>query len=351
MDKTQICNRIIGQGEPCFIIAEAGVNHNGNINIAKRLIDAAKEAGADAVKFQTFSAEELVTRNADKAEYQKSNFKVFESQYDMLKSLELDKTAFKELYDYSSKKSIIFLSTPFDQSSVDLLYDIGICAFKIPSGEINNTPLLRYIAQKNKTIILSTGMSTIAEVKYAINTIYECGNRDICLLHCVSNYPAKVEDVNLAVMENLRRILGLPTGFSDHTPGITIAIAAVALGACIIEKHFTLDNNMTGPDHKASIEPRDLKLMVKAIRDVEIAIGDGIKKPKKNEEPIKAIARRSIVAKEDISTGTIISKDMLSIKRPGTGIEPKDIDLVLGKKTIAPLKKDEIIEFSKLSSI
>lgn len=343
MKNVMVGNRLIGKGEFSFIIAEAGVNHNGSVELAKKLIDAAKEAGVDAVKFQTFKAENVVTQNAEKAEYQKETTGVEESQYEMIKKLELTDYDFKELADYAKKRSITFLSTPFDSKSVDLLNEINVPAFKVPSGEITNFLLLTHITKKEKPIILSTGMATLGEVEEALNVIRSEGVKDVILLHCVSNYPAKIEDVNLRAMETLKQAFKIPVGFSDHTLGITASIAAVALGACVIEKHFTLDRNLPGPDHKASLEPKELKNMVNTIREVERALGDGIKRPTKDEEEIKKVARRSIVARVDIPGGTIITEDMLDVKRPGTGIVPKYFDFIVGMKAKENIKKDEMI--------
>ena len=341
--KVKIGDKRIGEEEPTFIIAEAGVNHNGSIELAKKLIKAAKDAGADAVKFQTFKAENVVIKNADKAEYQKEATIVEESQYKMLKKLELAEEDFRELADYAKKAGILFLSSPFDRESVNLLYELDVPAFKIASGEITNLPLLRYIAKKEKLIILSTGMATLGEVEEALNVIRSEGAKDVILLHCVSNYPTKIEDINLRAMETLKQAFKIPVGFSDHTLGITAPIAAVALGACVIEKHYTLDRNLPGPDHKASLEPDELREMVKAIRDVEKALGDGIKRPVKAEEVSKMIGRRSIVAKQDIPRGASLTRDMLDIKRPGTGIEPKYLELVCGTITKVEIKKDDVI--------
>jgi N-acetylneuraminate synthase len=333
-------------GNRTFIIAEAGVNHNGDINLAKKLIGAAKDAGADAVKFQTFKAEKVVIKNAEKAEYQKETTGIGESQYDMIKKLELTEYDFKELAEYAKKKGILFLSSPFDKGSVDLLDGLDVPAFKIASGEITNFTLLKYIAKKEKPIILSTGMSTLGEVEDALNVIRSEGVEKVILLHCVSNYPARIEDVNLGAMETLKQAFKIPVGFSDHTLGITASIAAVALGACVIEKHFTLDRNLPGPDHKASLEPDELKEMIKGIRNVEKALGDGIKRPTKDEVAIKRVARRSIVARVDIHRGTIITEDMLDVKRPGMGIEPKYIERIIGKRAKINIKKDELITWS-----
>jgi N-acetylneuraminate synthase/N,N'-diacetyllegionaminate synthase len=341
--KVKISNKLIGNGEPCFIIAEAGVNHNGSVEMAKKLIDAAKDAGADAVKFQTFKAEDVVIEKAEKAEYQKETTGTEESQYEMIKQLELQENDFKELADYAKKKGIIFLSSPFDKESVDLLEGMNVPAYKIASGEITNFPLLKHIAKKGKPIILSTGMSTLGEVEEALNVFRSEGIEEVILLHCVSNYPAMMVDVNLRALETLKQAFQIPVGFSDHTLGITVPIAAVALGACVIEKHFTLDRSLPGPDHKASLEPDELKEMVKAIRDVEKSLGDGLKRPTKSEEEIKRAARRSIVAKVDILKGTIIIEDMLDLKRPGTGIEPKYMEMIIGKRAKIDIKKEDLI--------
>ncbi len=348
MKKIRIGNKLMGEEEQCFIIAEAGVNHNGDVELAKKLIDVAKEAGVDAVKFQTFKTESVVTKNTEKAEYQKETTGEG-AQYEMIKKLELKDEDFRELADYAKEKEIMFLSSPFDKESVDLLYELGVPVFKVASGEITNFPLLRYIAKKGKSIILSTGMSTLGEVEEALNVIRSEGVRDVVLLHCVSNYPAKIEDVNLRAMETLEQTFKVPVGFSDHTLGITVPIVAVALGACVIEKHFTLDKNLPGPDHKASLEPNELEEMVRAIRDVENALGDGVKRPTKDEGAIKKVARRSIVAKMDIPEGTVITEDILDTKRPCTGIEPRYIDIIMGKKAKENIKKGEIISMRMIT--
>jgi N-acetylneuraminate synthase/N,N'-diacetyllegionaminate synthase len=345
--KIKIGSKLIGEGEPCFIIAEAGVNHNGSIELAKKLIDVAKDAGADAVKFQTFKAENIVIKNVEKAEYQKETTGEG-SQYEMMKKLELTEGDFKKLADYAKKKGIIFLSSPFDKESVDLLDEINVPAFKMASGEITNFPLLKYVAEKRKPIILSTGMSTLGEAEEALNVIRSKGVNDVILLHCVSNYPAKIEDINLRAMKALKQVFRIPVGFSDHTLGIMASIAAVALGACVIEKHFTLDRSLPGPDHKASLEPNELREMVKAIRDVEKALGNGIKKPTKDEEEMKKVARRSIVARVDIPEGTIITEDMLDVKRPGTGIEPRYMNMIIGRRAKISIRSGEQIAFKKI---
>lgn len=344
----EIGGRQVGFGEPCFIIAEAGVNHNGRLEMARQLVDTAVQAGVDAVKFQTFKAENVVTRSADKAEYQKDTTGTEESQYEMIKKLELSEEDFKDLFAYAREKGITLLSSPFDKGSVDLLDALGVPAYKIPSGEITNFPLLKYIARKNKPIILSTGMSTLEEIEEALKVIQKEGTQDIILLHCVTSYPAKIEDTNLMAMETLRQTFSLPVGLSDHTLGVTIPIAAVALGACVIEKHFTLDTNLPGPDHRASLEPDELKQMVRAIRDVERAKGDGVKKPTKEEEETKKAVRRSIVASTDISPGMRITEELVELKRSNFGLEPKYLKEIVGKVAKETIKQGEGMTFKKV---
>ncbi|MBI4333129.1 MAG: N-acetylneuraminate synthase [Chloroflexi bacterium] len=338
-----VAGRPVGEGQPCFIIAEAGVNHNGDVNLAMKLIDAAVEAGADAVKFQTFQAEEIVTASAGKAPYQKQTTREDEAQLDMLKRLELRPGDFKRLSAYARKRGIVFLSTAFDAGSVDLLCALGVPAFKIPSGEITNLPLLKHIAASGKPVILSTGMSTLDEIGEAIQVLRSQGTKNIVLLHCVSCYPAKLEDANLGVIETLRRTFGLPAGLSDHTVGIYAPIAAAALGACVIEKHFTLDKTFPGPDHRASLDPGELKEMVKAVRGVERAVGDGIKRLSREEKENRKAVRRSIVARVDIPAGTAITREMLDIKRPGTGLAPRYLDSVVGRRAKKKIESGEII--------
>lgn len=345
MKDIKLGSRLIGEGHPCFIIAEAGVNHNGDINIAKKLIDVAVDAAADAVKFQTFKADKIVSMNAEKAEYQKRTTQGKESQYQMLKKLELLESDFKELKEYAEKKNILFLSTPFDHESADLLDNIGVPLFKIASGEIINLPFLQYVAKKNKPVILSTGMATLGEIEEALDTLRKENLESIILLHCITSYPAKVKDANLRVMETLKCSFNLPVGLSDHTLGTNVAIAARALNACVIEKHFTLDKNLPGPDHKASLQPAELKSLVEGIRDVEIALGSGIKKPTQEEERIKNFARKKIVAEIDILKNTVITEEMVSIKRTGTGegLLPKYLSVLLGRKTRFDIKANSPI--------
>lgn len=328
-----------------FIIAEAGVNHNGDIKIAKKLIDIATDAGADAVKFQTFKAERLVTKTASKAEYQTENIGTDESQFEMLKKLELSLPEHRELFAYCRDKGIVFMSTPFDEESADMLEDLGMEIFKIPSGEITNLPFLAHVARKKKRMIVSTGMSYLGEIETAVRAIEECGNKDLVLLHCVSNYPANPADTNLRAMQILDKAFMVPVGYSDHTQGTEIAIAAVALGACVIEKHFTLDRSLLGPDHQASLEPKELAALVRGIRIVEKALGSGRKAPANNEVNTAAVIRKSLVAARDIPAGTILTKDMIAVKRPGTGIAPSFLSEIIGMKVRKLLKTDDVFSW------
>jgi N,N'-diacetyllegionaminate synthase len=342
VEKMLVAGREIGPGEPCFVIAEAGVNHNGDIEMAHRLVDAAVDAGADAVKFQTFSADRLVTVDAPKAEYQIETTGGDESQYAMLKRLELNPDLHQELMDHCRERGILFLSTPFDEQSADLLNDLHIAAFKIPSGEITNLPFLRYVARFGKPMIISTGMSTLFEVKQAVGTVHQAGNGFTAVLHCVSNYPTAPEDVNLRSMEMLRMFRS-PVGFSDHTLGIEIPLAAVALGADIVEKHFTLDRDLPGPDHRASLEPDELAAMVAGIRKVEAALGDRLKMPRPSEREVAAVVRKSLIAACDIKEGAKITAEMIAIKRPGTGLSPALYDSVVGRVAKVPIPQGTLI--------
>lgn len=327
-----------------YIIAEAGVNHNGDVNIAKQLVDAAAEAGVDAVKFQTFKTENLVCKDAKKAEYQTETTDKTESQFDMLKKLELTLDMHRELIDYCKKKKVTFLSTPFDMESIDLLEQLEMEVYKIPSGEITNLPYLRKIGSLGKKVILSTGMSTIQEVQDAVKVLRESGSEDISVLHCNTQYPTPMEDVNLNVIQTMREALGVPVGYSDHTQGIEVPIAATALGATIIEKHFTLDRGMEGPDHKASLEPEELKKMVQAIRNIEKALGKKEKIPTESEKDNIPIVRKSIVAKVQIKEGEIFRESNITTKRPGTGLSPMLWDKVIGQKASRDFQADEMIE-------
>lgn len=327
-----------------FIIAEAGVNHNGNMETAKRLVDAAALAGADAVKFQTFRAENLVCRNARKADYQMETADQGESQFDMLKKLELTLGMHEQLINYCRQKEIMFLSTPFDVDSLHYLVERGIDRIKIPSGEITNYPFLREAGKTGKKVILSSGMSTFDEVRDAVKILEDNGSKEVIVLHCNTEYPTPYSDVNLKAILTLKDKLGIPVGYSDHTRGIEASIAAAALGASVIEKHFTLDKNMEGPDHKASLEPDELSAMVRAIRNIEAALGDGEKKPSKSEKKNIAIVRKSIVAKCSIKAGDVFTEENLTTKRPGTGISPMHWNEMIGRKAKRNFDRDELIE-------
>lgn len=327
-----------------FIIAEAGVNHNGDIETAKKLVDVAVEAGADAVKFQTFKTENLVCRNASKAAYQMETTDAEESQFAMLKRLELTPDMHEELMDYCREKRIMFLSTPFDVDSLHYLVERGVELIKLPSGEITNYPLLREAAKTGKKMILSTGMSTMNEVRSAMEVLKDNGCTDITVLHCNTEYPTPYADVNLTAMQTIRKETGADVGYSDHTQGIEIPIAAAALGAKVIEKHFTLDRNMEGPDHRASLEPEELTQMVKAIRHIEAALGAGDKEPSQSERKNMAVARKSIVAGHDIKEGEIFTEENLTTKRPGTGLSPMLWNQVMGRKAKRNFLADEMIE-------
>ena len=327
------------------IIAEIGVNHNGDITLAKKLIDEAKKSGADCVKFQTFKADSLVTKTAKKAQYQNLNYDSDESQYMMLKRLELTPEMHKEIILYCEEKNIEFLSSGFDIESIDFLSKLGQKIFKIPSGEITNFPYLRHLGTISKSVILSTGMSNLNEIKDAIQILESGGleRKHITVLHCTSEYPAPLNEVNLNAMNEIKNKLHVSVGYSDHTAGIEVSLAAVALGAEVIEKHFTINQALPGPDHKASLEPKELKLMVKLIRNIEVALGEPIKQASKSEIKNMAIVRKSIVAKNKIEIGEIFTKNNLTTKRPGTGISPIKWDFVIGQKASRVFDIDESI--------
>ena len=327
-----------------FIIAEAGVNHNGDIDLAKKLVDKASEVGADAIKFQSFRAEKLVTRNAKKAEYQENTTDKEESQFEMIKKLELGYEEHQRLINHCRSKGIMFLSSPFDLESIDLLNDLGLEIFKIPSGEITNLPYLRKIGRLGKKVILSSGMSTLGDIEKALEILRNNGSTDITVLHCNTEYPTPIIDVNLLAMNTIREAFKVKVGYSDHTLGIEVPIAAVALGATIIEKHFTLDKTMEGPDHKASLEPREFKEMVRCIRNIELALGDGIKRITESERKNVNIARKSIVTSRDINKGETFTEANLVIKRPGNGICPMRWDEIIGRVAIRDFREDEMIE-------
>jgi N,N'-diacetyllegionaminate synthase len=337
-------DRWIGPGYPCFVIAEAGVNHNGDLGLAKALVDAAVGARADAVKFQTFRAERLVTRTAPKAKYQVQTTGEQESQFQMLKRLELDEPSHRALMDHCHGRGILFLSSPFDEESCDFLDALGVAGFKLPSGELTNIPFLRHAASKGKPLILSTGMATLDEVARAVDAVREAGCRQLVLLHCVSNYPAAPADANLRAIAALREVFGVPAGFSDHTEGYAVALAAVALGACVLEKHFTIDRSLPGPDHRASIEPDALAALVAGVRQVEAALGDGIKRPAVSEADTARATRKSLVALREIGAGERLEPEMVGMRRPGTGMEPDRLGELLGRRARAEIAEGSLLD-------
>lgn len=342
--KVEILGRKIEEGKDIFFIAEAGVNHNGKLEIAKKLVDLAKEAGADAVKFQTFKTEKLVSSLSKKADYQLATTNPEESQFDMLKKLELLEKEFIELKEYCDKREIIFLSTPFDLESLEFLERLKVPAFKIGSGDLNNYFLLKEVAKKGKPIILSTGMAYFYEIFNSLELLNKYGNDKIVLLHCITNYPAKAEEANLNVIRNLKFIFRKPVGFSDHTLGEEVALQSLAFQPCIIEKHFTINKNMEGPDHKASLSPEELKSLINKLKNLRFSFGNGEKKLSKEEEKNRKIVRRSLFAKSFIPKGTIIKEEYLEALRPGNGMSPMEVEKILGKKTKFDIKKGEMIK-------
>jgi N,N'-diacetyllegionaminate synthase len=329
-----------------LIIAEAGVNHNGDLALARRLVEVAADAGADVVKFQTFCADRLVISHAGKADYQIANDGRDESQHEMLRRLELTREMHQDLQSLCRVRRIGFLSTAFDVGSVDLLVELGVDRFKIPSGEITNLPYLRHIGSKGRPVIMSTGMATLAEIGAALAVLESAGTprEHVTVLHCNTEYPTPMEDVNLRAMLTIRDAFGVQVGYSDHTLGIEVAVAAVALGAIVIEKHVTLDRRMRGPDHKASLEPDELRAMVAAIRNIEQALGDGVKRPSASEARNMVVARKSLVASRGISKGQPFTSENITVKRPGTGLSPMRIDEVLGRAAPRDFAADELIE-------
>ena len=328
--------------ESTFIIAEIGVNHNGSIELAKKMIKSASDCGVDAVKFQTFKSEDLVTESAKTATYQEKNTSE-NSQLEMLKKLELSFDDFKQLKDYALKKDVEFISSPFDIQSVDLLEKLDVPMYKLGSGELNNFELIDHVQKTDKPMIISTGMATLDEIRETYDFIDN--NDNLVILHCITGYPTSFSEANLNFIKTLQNEFDVPIGFSDHSPGIELPIAAVALGACVVEKHFTLDKTLEGPDHKASLNPEEFKAMVDAIRNVEVAMGDGVRKFSDNELEIKKVARKSIVLNQDVNKDTIIEKEMLSVKRPGTGIAPKFINDVVGKRLNKDLKANSVLKW------
>jgi N-acetylneuraminate synthase len=331
MKEIEFAGGRIGHGHACFIISEAGVNHNGDVELAKHLVDVARETGADAVKFQTWLTEELVAPDARMAEYQRQNLGKDQSQFEMLKRLELNYDQFQQIKTHADHEGILFFSTPDEEKSADFLEELGVPLFKIGSGEVTNLPFLRHVALKGKPIILSTGMSTLGEVEAAVRTIEEAGNQQLVLLHCVSNYPAEKADCNLRAMDTLTSAFGYPVGFSDHTLGSDIAIAAVARGACVLEKHFTLNKTMPGPDHRASLDSGEFAAMVRAIRAVESALGDGVKQPVQSELETKKVVQKAIVTARPIRVGEMLTQADLSLRRTSGGLSPAYLPLVIGR--------------------
>lgn len=341
-------SRLIGAGSPCFFIAEIGVNHDGDVDMAHRLIDIAADAGADAAKFQTYETDALVAPDAPKAPYQVETTGAAETQHAMLRRLELPKTAHPELKAHCERRGLIFLSTPFDPPSAAFLADLGVLAFKTPSLELVNLPFLRQIAKYGRPMIVSTGNSTLSDVDLAVGVI-ESESAPFALLHCVSQYPANASDSNLCAMKTLSAAYNVPVGFSDHTLGTAVPIAAVALGASVIEKHFTLDRLRPGPDHRASLEPDELKRLIADIRSVESALGDGRKRPRGSEADNGNAGRKSLVAARDLAAGAQISYSDLTAKRPGTGVSPALVDLIVGRKLRAAVPQGKPITFDALS--
>ena len=349
MKHIEIGTHKIGPDRPCFVIAEAGVNHNGDSGTALALVDAASRAGADAVKFQSFIAEKMISPVAPKAAYQQQTTRADESQLDMVKRLEMSADLHRTLQAHCKDKGILFLSTPFDEDSADLLEQMDVPMFKVPSGEITNLDFIRYLASKGRPLLMSTGMASLGEVETAVKAVEQTGNESLGLLHCVSNYPADPADANLRAMKLMWDAFGLPVGYSDHTLGIEVALAAVALGACVIEKHFTLDRTLPGPDHKASLEPQELAAMVRGIRTVESALGSGRKQPSASEVAIAAVARKSLVAAKDIAAGTMLTGDMIAVKRPGTGLAPSFKPIVLGRRAVRNIPAGALLSWESIS--
>ena len=331
-------------GNNTLIIAEAGVNHNGDVELAKKLCLAAKDAGADVVKFQTWITEKIITQNVEQAEYQKENTGRDESQYEMLKALELNYDEFREVKVYCDEIGILFASTADEEDSLDFLVELGIPFIKVGSGDVGNISYLRYIGSKKLPVIFSTGMSTLADVEMSLQALRDGGATDITLLHCTTNYPCPYDAVNLKAMDTLKHAFGLPVGYSDHTEGLEVPVAAVARGAGVIEKHFTLDRNMEGPDHKASMEPKVFKEMVQAIRHIETALGNGLKQPTKAEQQISKVVLKRIVAKRDIRAGQVIREEDICVKRNNTGLLANAWDIILGTAARRDYKADEGIE-------
>lgn len=340
--------REIGPGLPAFVIAEGGVNHNGDPELARRLVEAAAQAGADAIKFQTFRADRLCTASAPKAEYQQRTTGNDDSQLDMLRALELSEAAHRDLKAQAEALGLVFLSTPFDPASADLLQDLGVDAFKVGSGDLTDLPLLQHVARMRRPILLSTGMSQLGEVDAAVRTIREAGGEDLVLLHCVSCYPAPPDAANLRAMDTLRQAFQVPVGWSDHTLGVEVALAAAARGASVVEKHLTLDPSLPGPDHAASLDPSAFGGLVRGVRLVESALGDGAKRPAPCENNTRTVARKSLAASRDLPAGELLSREALTSLRPGTGIAPAELQNVLGRRINRAIRRGELLTWDHL---
>jgi N-acetylneuraminate synthase/N,N'-diacetyllegionaminate synthase len=343
MDVIEIAGRKIGAGHPCFIIAEAGVNHNGDPELAHRLIDVAAEAGADAVKFQTFEPEKLASPEAAMSAYQSEGESAGDTQLEMLRALALPREAYRELMQHAAERGLIFISTAFEESSGDFLEELGVPAFKLSSDDVINLPLLVHLSHKGLPMILSTGMADLAEVVAGVETIRAHGNAPLALLHCISRYPAEADECNLRAMETLRRACATPVGWSDHTLGIDISLAAVALGADLLEKHYTLDRSLPGPDHQASLEPEEFGQMVACIRRVQSALGDGVKAPREAELVEAVLGRKSLHWRASLPGGTVVGREHVIALRPATGISPASLDAVLGRQLARPVEAGTVV--------
>jgi N,N'-diacetyllegionaminate synthase len=343
MNPLSIAGREVGTGRPAFVIAEAGVNHNGQVELAERLVDIAADAGCDAIKFQTFDPALLATPNAAKAEYQRETTGAVGTQLEMLNALVLPRDAHARLQQRARDRGLMFLSTPFDEPSADFLEELDVPAFKVASGDLTNVLLLKHLAKKRRPLLVSTGMATLDEVLAAVAALKTYGATEIALFHCVSNYPAEPVDCNLRAMATLRAATGLPVGWSDHTLGIDVTVAAVALGAELVEKHFTIDRTLPGPDHRASLEPAELAAMVRGIRNTEAALGDGRKEPRPAERAVAAVARRSLCYREDLAVGARVEERNLIALRPGTGIATTELDTIVGRRLHKPARRGQAV--------
>ncbi|MBA4067510.1 MAG: N-acetylneuraminate synthase [Isosphaera sp.] len=343
-----MAGRPVGPGHPCLVIAEAGVNHNGDPALARRLVGAAADAGADAVKFQTWDTDRLVTRAARMADYQKRNTGTERSQYDMLRELELPRAAHRPLRDHAADRGAVFLSTPDEEDSADFLAGLGVPAFKVGSGEVTNLPFLAHVARHGRPVILSTGMADLGEVERAVRAVEDAGNTQLVLLHCVSCYPAEPADCNLRALDALAAAFGYPVGFSDHTLGSEVALAAVARGACVLEKHLTLDTTLPGPDHAASLDPAAFRALVQSVRTVEAALGDGRKRPRPAELPTKAVVQKSLVAARPLGAGARLRADDLVLRRSSGGLPPGSLPLVVGRELARDLGEHEAVSWEAL---